>query len=66
VTYQEIAEYVVKKTGSKSQIRVLESEGLINSMPTSSEKIRKVLGWKPWITKSQAINPRKILKFRRG
>lgn len=65
VTYQEIAEHVIQKTGSKSRIRVIEPRELVNSIPTSSEKIQKVLGWKPWVTKSRAISPRKMLKVRK-
>jgi nucleoside-diphosphate-sugar epimerase len=59
VTYYEIAQHVVKEAGSKSKIRVVKSSELVNSMPTSSEKIQKILGWKPWVTRTEAINPKK-------
>jgi nucleoside-diphosphate-sugar epimerase len=55
VTYYEIAQYVVKKTGSKSEIRIMKPTEMINSVPVSSEKIQRTLGWKPWITKADVI-----------
>lgn len=60
VTYCEIAQYAVKRGGSKSKIRVIKPSELVNAMPTSSEKIQKLLGWKPWITKAETINPKRL------
>jgi len=58
VTYYEIARYILEKTGSRSEIRVVKPSGLVKSTPVSSEKMQKILGWKPWITKAHAINPK--------
>lgn len=60
VTYYEIAQHIVKKTGSRSEIRVVKPSELVKSMSTSSEKIQKTLGWKPWITKTDAIDPKRL------
>ena len=55
VTYYEIAQYVVKKTRSKSHIRTVKPTEMVNTVPVSSKKIQRTLGWKPWITKADAI-----------
>ena len=60
VTYSEIAQDIIKKTGSKSQIKVLRSSEIVESIPTSSEKIQKTIGWKPWITKADAMNAKRL------
>ncbi len=60
VTYYEIARHIVKKTRSRSKIRVVKPSELVKSTPTSSEKIQKILGWKPWITKEDVINPKSL------
>jgi len=60
VTYHEIAQHIVKKTGSKSRIRIVKPVRIINSVPVSSKKIQKTLGWKPWITKAKAINVKRL------
>lgn len=60
VTYYEIAQHVIKETGSKSKIRVTKSSEIIKSIPISSEKIQKTLGWKPWITKADAISAKRL------
>ncbi len=60
VTYHEIAQYIVKKTGSKSQIRIVKPAKMVNSVPVSSEKIQGTLGWKPWITKADAIDVKRL------
>jgi len=60
VTYYEIAQHIVQKTSSKSRIRIVKPARMINSVPVSSEKIQRTLGWKPWITKAEAINAKRL------
>ncbi|MEA2089831.1 MAG: NAD-dependent epimerase/dehydratase family protein [Thermoproteota archaeon] len=57
VTYHEIARHHVQRLESKSQIDIKKPSGLVQSTPTSSSKIQKLLGWKPWMSKDDAINP---------
>jgi nucleoside-diphosphate-sugar epimerase len=54
VTYHEIAQYIVRKTGSKSPIKIVKPTEMVNSVPLSSDKIQRTLGWKPWIRKVDA------------
>jgi len=56
VTYNEVAQYIVKKIDSKSRIIIVKPSEMVDSVPVSSEKIQRTLGWKPWITKADAIN----------
>ena len=58
ITYHEIAKHHVQQANSKSQIVVVKPSELVESVPTSSEKIQKLLGWRPWITKAYALNPK--------
>jgi len=60
VTYHEIAQHILKKTGSKSRIRIVKPARMANSVPVSSEKIQRTLGWKPWTTKAEAINAKRL------
>jgi len=60
VTYYEIAQHIVKKTGSKSRIRIVKPARMVNSVPVSSDKIQRTLSWKPWITKAEAINVKRL------
>jgi len=60
VTYNEIAQYIVKKIDSKSRIRIAKPSEIVNSVPVSGEKIQRTLGWKPWITKADAINVKRL------
>lgn len=60
VTYYEIAQHVIKKTSSKSQIRVVKSSEIVKSIPVSSEKIQRTLGWRPWITKADATDGKRL------
>jgi len=60
VTYYEIAQYIVKKIGSKSPIKIVKPSEIINSVSISSEKIQRTLGWKPWITKTDAIGAKRL------
>jgi len=58
VTYHEIAEHHVRQANSKSKIVVVKPSELVESVPESIEKIQKLLGWKPWVTKAYALNPK--------
>jgi len=60
ITYHEIAKHHVHQTNSKSRIVVVKPSELVESVPTSSEKIQRTLGWKPWATKEDALNPKPI------
>jgi len=60
VTYNEIAQYIVKKIDSKSRIRIVKPSEMVDSVPDSSEKIQRTLGWKPWVTKADAINVKRL------
>jgi len=60
VTYYEVAQHHVAENNSNSQIVVVKPSELVESVPTSSEKIQKVLGWKPWTTKEDALNPQRL------
>ena len=60
ITYYEIAQYVAKKTCSKSHIKIVKPTEMVNSVPVSSKKIQRTLGWKPWITKANAINVKRL------
>jgi len=55
VTYYEIAQHAIHQTRSKSQIEVIKPTKLIESIPTSSEKIQRILGWKPQASKADAL-----------
>lgn len=57
VTYYKIARHHIQRLKSKSQIVIVKSSRLVQSTPTSSEKIQKTLGWKPWKSKEDALNP---------
>jgi nucleoside-diphosphate-sugar epimerase len=57
VTYYEIAEHIIAKLNSKSHVKIVRPSRLVNSVPVSSDKIQRTLGWKPWITRAEAINP---------
>jgi len=58
ITYYEIAKHHVQKANSKSQIIVVKSSELVESVPTSSEKVQQILGWKLWATKHDALYPK--------
>jgi len=60
ITYYKIAQYVTKKTCSKSHIKIAKPTKMVNSVPVSSEKIQRTLGWKTWITKADAINVKRL------
>jgi len=59
VTYYEIAQHHITQNNSHSRFVAVKPSGLIESMPTSSRKIQTTLGWKPWATKEDAINPKR-------
>jgi UDP-glucose 4-epimerase len=60
VTYYEIAQHVIKKTGSKSHVKIVKPAEMVNSVPLSSDKIQRTLGWKPWVTKDDATNVKRL------
>jgi len=64
VTYYEIAKHHVQQANSKSQIVVVKPSELVESMPESSEKLQKSLGWKPWATKEDALNPKPLRRHK--
>jgi len=51
VTYSELYGLIKEATGSKVQINITKDPARLGSAPESTEKIQKILGWKPLKTK---------------
>lgn len=51
ITHQELYQFIIQLTDSKSKIKVIPCGLRISCMPESIEKIRRILGWKPQKTK---------------
>jgi nucleoside-diphosphate-sugar epimerase len=51
ITHQELYQFLIQFTGSKSKIKVIPSGLRISCMPESIEKIQRILGWRPQKTK---------------
>lgn len=51
ITHQELYQFIIQLTGSKSKIKVIPSGLRISCMPESMEKIQRILGWRPQKTK---------------
>lgn len=51
ITHQELYQFMTQLTGSKSKIKVVPGGMRISCMPESTEKIQRILGWRPQKTK---------------
>ena len=51
ITHQELYQFIIQLTGSKSKISVIPSGLRISCIPESIEKIQRILGWRPQKTK---------------
>jgi len=51
LTYRELYGLIKQATGSKVQINITKNPAYVSSAPESTEKIQRILGWKPLKTK---------------
>jgi nucleoside-diphosphate-sugar epimerase len=51
MTYRELYGLVKEATGSKVQISIAKNPAHVSSAPESTEKIQRILGWKPLKTR---------------
>ena len=51
ITYYELYQFLIQKTGSKSKVRLSPGQKRIGRAIESIEKMQKTLGWKPYKTK---------------
>lgn len=51
ITHRELYQFIIQLIGSKSKIKAIPSGLRISCMPESTEKIGRILGWRPQKTK---------------
>jgi nucleoside-diphosphate-sugar epimerase len=51
ITHQELYQFLIQLTDSKSKIKVIPCGLRISCMPETIEKIQRIMGWKPQKTK---------------
>jgi nucleoside-diphosphate-sugar epimerase len=51
ITHQELYEFIIQLTSSKSKIKIIPTGPRISCFPESIDKMQRILGWKPHKTK---------------